>query len=579
MESGRDTVHKECRIEGEKVQADIGGILSMESEQDRKTYRENGKNTGISLGYDISSGKVSGLASAGKSHADSRYESVTKQAGIYAGDKGFDITVKDNTYLKGAVIDSKGDAEKDTLRTGTLSWEDIENKADYEAGGRGIFTSTRAISHINPLGAGYTPTIPVEWSVGSKTYSAIAGSSIMMIKEKHDKEVNHDATNALHALSEIFDKKKVEEKSEYVNMLSNAGFQLMGDMADHIENELRIKSEEARLANNDTLAEKYEKEEGKWSESGINRIAMHGFMGTLISSEAGTGMGKGMTSAGLNALLQQQLGKIKDSEAHKIASAALGYLAGKETGAAIAQQATTFNYLTHEQYEHFLDDMKNAKTEKDKKRIEERWLQIDAQQKEKWLKQQGEGTYIDLSTIKEGDLPGIIIQGKGTGHSQELNNDRHRDTLRNGILDKSKEIAVESAAGWSAANWLESKYPYLTREEAEAEGKALIKRAGPYIALGTYIHGVQENHARFTSFYDVVKADALDVIPLAGGVLTGVVAGSVNSIIGVMGGLLVGAYFDEYVNEEKTVWRKMRNILILRTITLLSLKEKVKNEI
>ncbi|WP_301873803.1 hemagglutinin repeat-containing protein [uncultured Dialister sp.] len=138
MESGRDTVHKGSRIEGEKVQADIGGILSMESEQDRKTYRESGKNTGISLGYDISSGKVSGFASAGKSRTDSHYESVTDQAGIYAGDKGFDISVKDNTHLKGAVIDSKGDAEKNTLRTGTLSWEDVENKADYRLNGKGI---------------------------------------------------------------------------------------------------------------------------------------------------------------------------------------------------------------------------------------------------------------------------------------------------------------------------------------------------------------------------------------------------------------------------------------------------------
>ncbi len=63
---------------------------------------------------------------------------MTDQAGIYAGDKGFDLTVKDNTDLKGAVIDSKGSAGKNTLRTGTLSWEDVENKVDYKAGGMGI---------------------------------------------------------------------------------------------------------------------------------------------------------------------------------------------------------------------------------------------------------------------------------------------------------------------------------------------------------------------------------------------------------------------------------------------------------
>ena len=55
-------------------------------------------------------------------------------------------------------------------------------------------------------------------------------------------------------------------------------------------------------------------------------------MGTLVSKEAGTGMTKGLTGAGLNALLQKELGKIKDKEVHKIASAAIGYLAGGKIG-------------------------------------------------------------------------------------------------------------------------------------------------------------------------------------------------------------------------------------------------------
>lgn len=35
--------------------------------------------------------------------------------------------------FEGAVIDSKGDAGKNTLRTGTLSWGNVDNKADYKA--------------------------------------------------------------------------------------------------------------------------------------------------------------------------------------------------------------------------------------------------------------------------------------------------------------------------------------------------------------------------------------------------------------------------------------------------------------
>ena len=184
---------------------------------------------------------------------------------------------------------------------------------------------------------------------GSTTYAAIADSIITTTKEKTDKEIRHNTENALNKLSEIFDKKKIEEKQEYVNILSQVGYRLIGDIAGHKENELNKKAEKARKENNSILAEKYEKEAKKWSESGTNRIAMHGIMGALVSKEAGAGMTKGLTGAGLNALLQKELGKIKDKEVHKMASAAIGYLAGGKTGAAIAWQATTFNYLTHEQ--------------------------------------------------------------------------------------------------------------------------------------------------------------------------------------------------------------------------------------
>ena len=230
-----------------------------------------------------------------------------------------------------------------------MTWENIDNKAEYKAKASGITVSTHAISKLNPLGLGYVPTIPVKGEAGSITYAAIADSIITTTKEKTDKEIRHNTENALNKLSEIFDKKKIEEKQEYVNILSQVGYRLIGDIAGHKENELNKKAEKARKENNSILAEKYEREAKKWSESGTNRIAMHGIMGALVSKEAGAGITKGLTGAGLNALLQKELGKIKDKEVHKMASAAIGYLAGGKTGAAIAWQATTFNYLTHEQ--------------------------------------------------------------------------------------------------------------------------------------------------------------------------------------------------------------------------------------
>ena len=347
LSSGNDTTIKGGIIKGNKVTANAGR-MSIESEQDKKNYKETSKTSGLSISYTPGSA-VTVSGGKGKTNTDSAYESVTKQAGIYAGQEGYDIQVKNNTRLKGAIIDSKAPAEKNKLTTGTLTWENIDNKAEYKAKASGITVSTHAISKLNPLGLGYVPTIPVKGKAGSTTYAAIADSIITTTKEKTDKEISHDTTNALNTLSEIFDKKKIEEKQEYVNILSQVGYRLIGDIAGHKENELNKKAEKARKENNSILAEKYEKEAKKWSESGTNRIAMHGIMGALVSKEAGAGMTKGLTGAGLNALLQKELGKIKDPEVHKMASAAIGYLAGGKTGAAIAHQATTFNYLTHEQ--------------------------------------------------------------------------------------------------------------------------------------------------------------------------------------------------------------------------------------
>ena len=348
LSSGNDTTIRGGTVKGNKVTANAGRNLTIESEQDKKNYKETSKTSGLSISYTPGSA-VTVSGGKGKTNTDSTYESVTKQAGIYAGKEGYDIQVKNNTRLKGAVIDSQAEKEKNRITTGTLTWENIDNKAEYKTKASGITVSTNAISKLNPLGLGYVPTIPVKEKAGSTTYAAIADSIITTTKEKTDKEISHDTANALNTLSEIFDKKKIEEKQEYVNILSQVGYRLIGDIAGHKENELNKKAEKARKENNSILAEKYEKEAKKWSESGTNRIAMHGIMGALVSKEAGAGMTKGLTGAGLNALLQKELGKIKDKEVHKIASAAIGYLAGGKTGAAIAWQATTFNYLTHEQ--------------------------------------------------------------------------------------------------------------------------------------------------------------------------------------------------------------------------------------
>ena len=156
LEVQNDTNIKGGKLSGEKVTGNIGGDLNIESKQDSNSYKENNKSIGASVGLG-SNKAVSGSASVGK--IDSKYESVTDQSGIYAGKEGFDIRVEDNTDLKGGIISSTADADKNKLSTGTLTFEDIQNKADYKSGGAGIKVDTSAGAEKKD--AGVTPNIGV----------------------------------------------------------------------------------------------------------------------------------------------------------------------------------------------------------------------------------------------------------------------------------------------------------------------------------------------------------------------------------------------------------------------------------
>ena len=91
----------------------------------------------------------------------------------------------------------------------------------------------------------------------------------------------------------------------------------------------------------------------------------------------------------------------------------------------------------------------------------------------------------------------------------ENKRNRYKEVLNKAALDKSKEIVAEEIASWSAANWMESKYPYLTRKEAEAIGKNLVKKASPFVAgASSYLSGYRKTMKDlFKSPYNAFKGD------------------------------------------------------------------------
>lgn len=316
--SGNDTNIKGGMLSGEKVTGNVGGDLNIESKQDSNSYKETNKSVGVSIGLG-SNKAVSGSASVGK--IDSNYNSVTDQSGIYAGKEGFDINVGENTDLKGGIISSEAEKDKNKISTGTLTFENIQNKADYKSGGAGVKVNKNNNADYNEKGI--TPDIgmPASGEAESTTNATISKGTIEIRdkdKQKQDIEkLNRDTANSLNKLGEIFDKTKIEERQELAN--------LFGELA---YNEIHY-----------------------MDGSNEQKALYHVVVGGIMSKLTGGDFLAGATAAGINKLVIEEVKKAANYDPDKMqwVSAALGavvaeFVSGNpQAGGSVAASGTKNN--------------------------------------------------------------------------------------------------------------------------------------------------------------------------------------------------------------------------------------------
>lgn len=386
-----------------------GGNLAIENVQDKDSYTSHNESKGMGLSIGsmkkttdnnkMKSSLKGGLAvGTSKSNIDSTYESVTNQAGITAGSQGYDVSVKDTTHLKGGLIDSHASQDKNTLTTGTLVWEDIENKADYKAtaDGRNYGASWSPKETItnkdgttqkvggNKVATSPVQSQPVKEKSDSTTKSAISEGAITITDKEHQKQdisdLNRDTKNTLNQLEKIFDKEKVQERQALANEFAKLGAEKIGDIA---------------------------KEKG-WDKNDTRRTLLHGLLGGITAKLGGNNVLSGVMAEGGMESLQPLLDNfLKDHpNMREEVSSIFGYCAGKlfggdgDVGAATAWSGTKFNWLTHDQMDEYAEEMKQTKTEKEQEAVIEKWLHINALQGDNWLNAQGNGDFTDLSGEK-----------------------------------------------------------------------------------------------------------------------------------------------------------------------------------
>ena len=398
-ESGKDTTLRGSNAYGDKVTIKAGGNLAIESVQDKDSYTSHNESKGMGLSIGsmkkttdnnkMKSSLKGGLAvGTSKSNIDSTYESVTNQAGITAGSQGYDVSVKDTTHLKGGLIDSHASQDKNTLTTGTLVWEDIENKADYKAtaSGRNYGASwspkeTVGDKKVGGLTGGTSPvkSQPVKGKAESITKSAVSEGAITITDKEHQKQdisdLNRDTKNTLNQLEKIFDKEKVQERQALANEFAKLGAEKIGDIA---------------------------KEKG-WDKNDTRRTLLHGLLGGITAKLGGNNVLSGVMAEGGMESLQPLLDNfLKDHpDMREEVSSIFGYATGKlfggdgDIGAAAAWSGTKFNWLTHEQTDKYRKEMDAATTPEERAAIRAKYEEINNRQNDEWLNAQGAGDYWD----------------------------------------------------------------------------------------------------------------------------------------------------------------------------------------
>ncbi|SON96082.1 MULTISPECIES: hemagglutinin repeat-containing protein [Xanthomonas] len=140
--SGNDTTIKGAQAIGDKVLADVGGNLLIQSEQDTSDYKSKQQQAGMTLVWGFSGSS----ANYSQQKVNSSYTSVNEQSGIQAGKGGFDITVGADTKLVGGAIASKGDAALNRFSTNDLIVEVLENSSSGNASGLALSLDSKMLS-------------------------------------------------------------------------------------------------------------------------------------------------------------------------------------------------------------------------------------------------------------------------------------------------------------------------------------------------------------------------------------------------------------------------------------------------
>ena len=344
LKAKRDTNIIGSTVSGKKVEVDTGRDLHIQSLQDVDNFKEHSKSAGFSVSSKPTFKDFMGSIGGSVGRIDSKWKSVTKQAGIHAGDDGYIINTGNKTKLKGAIISSEAAKNKNILSTKNLIMEDITNEAEYSVRENGVqynrFGDIKSKSKhdldkiYKELGVTPTGGLGAQDKSNSTTQSAISEGIIKENGRMVDvKRINTDIEHSLNTLQSIFDRKSIEEKQELANLFSINANEAIHQIAKH---------------------------EG-WNDGDPRKVALHTLFGGATASLGGSNYAQGAYIGGITEAMMPELKKwagtitgpdgkqYVNSERLQQIAYILGYAANKslgqngQSGAYVARMSAKYN--------------------------------------------------------------------------------------------------------------------------------------------------------------------------------------------------------------------------------------------
>ncbi|MGF6810169.1 filamentous hemagglutinin [Paraburkholderia sp. Clong3] len=387
--SGGDTNIIGSNVSGQQVNASVGGDLNIASVQDTMTSAAHQESTGG--GFSISQGGGSASFSHTDANASGSYAGVNEQAGISAGDGGFNISVVGNTDLKGGLIASEADASKNTLSTGTLTFSDVQNSSSYDAHSSGIgggitagdgganYSTHGSTSGIN--GGGVAPMLSQNdsGSDSATTKSAIGAGTIITTDAAQQTQdtasLNRDTSNTNGTVAKLPDVNDLlDRQSDMMAAASAAGEAVSRRIGDYA----KTKYDEAAAAGDQAGMD-------AWKEGGTDRAMMQAAGAALVTGLAGGNAIGGAAGAAIASIAAGQLNNLSDAiagsnptgnasmnealgniVANAIATGA-GAAVGGNAGAVSGYNVDRFNRQLHPDEKKAIADKANGDAAEEKK--------------------------------------------------------------------------------------------------------------------------------------------------------------------------------------------------------------------